>query len=100
MVWKEIELQQSIFIGMNIGLKIKGVENFMVRPEGTKSAKVIQVIETKANRGLGTEKDPVREVTQYWDLDGNFLAEFDTEHCLTIIEHDAKVIEKSILQAP
>lgn len=40
----------------------------MVRPEGTKSAKVIQVIETKANRGLGTEKDPVREVTQYWTL--------------------------------
>ncbi len=40
----------------------------MVRPDGTKSAKVVQVIETKAKRGLGTEKDPVREVTQYWDL--------------------------------
>ena len=31
----------------------------MVRPDGVKSAKVIQVIETKAKRGLGTEKDPV-----------------------------------------
>ncbi len=51
----------------------------MVRAEGTKSAKVIHVIETKAKRGLGTEKDPEREVTQYWDLDGNFLAEMDTE---------------------
>ena len=51
----------------------------MVRADGTKSAKVIQVIETKAKRGLGTEKDPVRDVIQYWDLDGNFLAEADNE---------------------
>lgn len=67
----------------------------MVRPDGTKSAKVIQVIETKAKRGLGTEKDPVREVTQYWDLEGNFLAEMDTEHCIPTIEHDAKAIKES-----
>ncbi|MDQ9826686.1 hypothetical protein RFZ44_25715, partial [Acinetobacter sp. 163] len=51
----------------------------MNRANGTKSAKVIQVIETKAKRGLGTEKDPVREVIQYWDFEGNFLAEMDTE---------------------
>ena len=51
----------------------------MFRPVGTKSAKVIRVIETKADRGLGIEKDPVREVTQYWDLEGNFLAEADNE---------------------
>lgn len=69
----------------------------MVRPEGTKSAKVIQVIETKAKRGLGTEKDPVREVTQYWDFDGNFLAEMDKEHCMPLIEHDANVVKESIL---
>lgn len=50
-----------------------------VRPDGTKSAKVIQVIETKAKRGLGTEKDPVRVVTKYWDLDGMLLAEHDPE---------------------
>lgn len=51
----------------------------MLRPTGTDSARVIQVIETKAKRGLGTEKDPVREVTQYWDLNGDFLAEADTD---------------------
>lgn len=51
----------------------------MVRPDGTKSARIIQVIETKTKRGLGTEKDPVRDVTQYWDLDGKFLAEFDPD---------------------
>lgn len=37
-----------------------------------RSARVIQVIETKADRG------PAREVTQYWDLDGKLLAEVDT----------------------
>mgnify|MGYP001623209943 CR=1 FL=1 len=51
----------------------------MVRPYGAKSARVIQVIETKSKRGLGTEKDPVREVIQYWDFEGNFLAEFDPD---------------------
>ena len=51
----------------------------MVRPRGTDSARVIQVIETVAKRGLGTEEDPVRDITQYWDLDGNFLAEKDND---------------------
>ena len=62
------------------------------RARGTDSAKVIQVIETKSIRGLGTEKDPVRTITQYWDLEGEFLAEKDTEHCIPIIEHDAKAV--------
>lgn len=68
----------------------------MVRPDGTKSAKVIQVIETKAKRGLGTEKDPVRDVTQYWDLDGNFLAEMDVNHLAPLVEYDAKAVKESI----
>lgn len=68
----------------------------MVRADGTKSAKVIQVIETKSKRGLGTEKDPVREVTQYWDFDGNFLAEMDTEHCYPIIEYETKAVKDSL----
>lgn len=55
---------------------------FEGRPDGTRSARVIQVIETKADRGLGTNQDPVREVTQYWALDGHFLAEIDTELCM------------------
>ena len=65
-------------------------------PDGTKSARVIQVIETKAKRGLGTEKDPVREVTQYWDLDGTFLAELDTELLLTQINEELNAIKDSI----
>ena len=68
----------------------------MVRPEGTKSARVIQVIETKSKRGLGTEQDPVRVVTQYWDFEGNFLAEMDTEHCIPLVKHEANAIKESI----
>ncbi|MBR3785985.1 MAG: carboxypeptidase [Firmicutes bacterium] len=46
-----------------------------MKARGTDSAKVIMVIETKALSGEGTEKDPARVVTQYWDLEGNLLAE-------------------------
>lgn len=51
----------------------------MNRLNGPNSIKVINVIEVKAKRGLGIEKDPVREITQYWDMDGNFLAERDSD---------------------
>lgn len=51
----------------------------MNRLNGSNSVKVINVIEVKAKRGLGIEKDPVREITQYWDMDGNFLAERDSD---------------------
>ena len=51
----------------------------MFRAKGVKSAKIIQVIEIKAQKGIGIEKDPVREVTQYWDLKGNLLAEIDND---------------------
>lgn len=68
----------------------------MVRPDGTKSARIIQVIETKAKRGLGTKKDPVRVVTQYWDFEGNFLAEMDVEHNIPIVEYESNSIKESI----
>ena len=69
----------------------------MIRPDGTQSAKVIQVIETKSKRGMGTEKDPVREVITVTGIsEGNFLAEMDKEHCKPLIEYDAKVVKESI----
>ena len=49
----------------------------MARPRGTDHARVIQVIETTALRGNGTEEDMCRQVQQYWDFDGNLLAEND-----------------------
>mgnify|MGYP000612660983 CR=1 FL=1 len=51
----------------------------MERLGGPNSVKVISVIEVKAKRGFGIKGDPVREITQYWDKDGNFLAERDDE---------------------
>lgn len=50
----------------------------IVRPRGTDSAKVIQVIETQSLVGTGLSDDPVRVLTQYWDFDGNKLAERDS----------------------
>ena len=75
---------------------MEGSEN-VNRPNGVKGAKVIQVIETKAMRGLGTEKDPARVVTQYWDFDGNFLAERDLEACAPLVEHEIKAIKESMI---
>lgn len=49
----------------------------MARPRGTDNARVIQVIETASLRGEGTENDKCREVKQYWDFEGNLLAEND-----------------------
>lgn len=53
------------------------------RPSGTSSAKVIQVIQTTAIRGKGSENDPCRIVIQYWSLDGKKLAENDSEAKIT-----------------
>lgn len=52
-------------------------EKRTARPRGTDSAKVIQVIETRAIMGAGERGDPVREVVQYWSFDGEMLAEYD-----------------------
>lgn len=64
----------------------------MVRAEGTKAAKIISVIETKALRGSGTKEDPAREITQYWDLNGHFLAEIDEVQRMRLIEYDSESV--------
>lgn len=60
-----------------------------VRPRGTDSARVIQVIETKSIRGTGTEDDLCREVIQYWDFKGNLLAENDSVEISCVRQVDA-----------
>jgi hypothetical protein len=43
-----------------------------------KPAEVIQVIRTTLlHRGVGTNENPLRVVTQYWSLDGELLWEVD-----------------------
>ena len=56
----------------------------MERLSGPTEVRVINVIEVKAKKGLGIEKDPVREITQYLDMDGNFLAERDNDQQLLL----------------
>lgn len=68
----------------------------MNRPDGVQSARVVQVIETVSKRGLGTEKDPARMVIQYWDFEGKFLAEMDTEYCIPFLEQDVEAVKESI----
>lgn len=48
-----------------------------LRARGTDEARVIQVIQTKALFGSGTEEDPARYLYQYWDFDGKLLASCD-----------------------
>lgn len=45
--------------------------------KGTQSAKVIEVIETKSVIGSGIASDPYRIIIQYWDFNGDLLAECD-----------------------
>ena len=42
-------------------------------PRGCDSARVEQVIVTRALKGAGTEDDPCREAIQYWTLDGELI---------------------------
>lgn len=40
--------------------------------------RIIQVVETSLTvRGSGREGDPVRQIVQYWSLEGQLLAEAD-----------------------
>ena len=49
-----------------------------VIPRGTEKACVIKVIKTTALLGAGTPKDLVRYLYQYWDFEGNLLAQHDS----------------------
>lgn len=41
------------------------------------SVGIIQVIKVQSRLGDGTEEDPVRMITEYYDLKGNLLARQD-----------------------
>lgn len=50
-----------------------------VRPRGTDNARLVTLIETRAIQGCGTDDDPVRIKTQFWDFNGNLVAEIDSD---------------------
>ncbi len=56
------------------------------RPRGCDAAKAIQVIVTQALAGAGVDGDPIRNVTQYWSMEGELLAERDPVGAATIQE--------------
>ncbi len=35
------------------------------------SAEIVRFLKISRRKGSGTEEDPYRTVTEYWDLDGN-----------------------------
>ena len=45
--------------------------------ETPRKVELLEVIHTEAVRGKGTNENPVRVVHQYWDKEGNLLAEKD-----------------------
>lgn len=49
-----------------------------LRLQTPREVKVIEVIRVESVRGAGEEADPIRPVYQYYSLDGNLLAEWDT----------------------
>ncbi len=49
-----------------------------MRARGTDSAEAVIMIKTISIRGAGTKEDPVREVTQYWDLNGDLIVTIDS----------------------
>lgn len=56
----------------------------------TKSARVIQVIETVSLAGNGTDESPLYEVHQYWSLDGKPLAKSAPPINIELNTHDTR----------
>lgn len=51
------------------------------------TVKVMSVIETRLlKRGTGISADPIRIVTQYWDMNGNLIFEIDPERIADLTE--------------
>lgn len=44
----------------------------------SQSARLVEVIEVKTAKGEGTDKDPMRIITEYWSKDGKLLAVNDS----------------------
>ena len=44
----------------------------------SRSARLVEVVEVKTPKGEGTDKDPMRIITEYWSKDGQLLAVNDS----------------------
>lgn len=50
-------------------------------------AKLVELIETEAKRGMGTHHDPVRVVPQWWTTDGELVVENDPQMAALVRSH-------------
>ena len=48
-----------------------------IKPKGAHEVKVMEVIEVRTKYGEATNESPVREIIQYWNMDGFLLATID-----------------------
>lgn len=46
-------------------------------PYRLKTVEVVKVIKVQYTQGKGTKEDPVRTVTEHWDLDHNLISRVD-----------------------
>lgn len=82
------------------------VEIQVIRLKGPTSVEMMQVIKVTAEKGTGIEGDPVREIIQYWDTEGNLLAETDTDptYLCDLVEWESarfkKIIEENSRKRP
>ena len=65
----------------------------MMRARGTDSAKATIMIKTISTCGAGTKEDPVRKITQYWDLNGNLIVTIDSFSNQEEIEHEDSQVQ-------
>ncbi len=59
-------------------------------------SRVIQVIQTTYSKGIGTQEDPARRVTAYFDFDGKLICERDEFLESLDQEKRDKMIEEAI----
>lgn len=64
-----------------------------MRARGTDSAKAVIMIKTISICGVGTKEDPVREITQYWDLYGKLIVTLDSFSNQEEIEHEDSQVQ-------
>jgi hypothetical protein len=62
----------------NLSEGVRGMKPITLADANVRNVNVIQMIEVIFTRGAGVEGDPVREIIQYWKMDGTLLVEKDT----------------------
>lgn len=61
--------------------------------QGIQRIEIVEVIKTKTVVGKGTEEDPVREVVQYWEKNGQLI----TNEAVCSIKEQRNKLEKILM---